>query len=119
MALPGASPVNYDVEAACLKVAKEKDDRASYDAATGEEHSVTVTDYTAYSTKGLYGIIQVSVREHPGRGTKTEIQLGRSGIEPLVDLVVAIVLLFLAYYSYKLLAAPCTCSNARLPTMNI
>ncbi|KAI0547401.1 hypothetical protein F4679DRAFT_586621 [Xylaria curta] len=103
----------------------------------GEPHD-TATDYTTYSTKGLYGIFEASVREHPDRGTEAEIRLNLSAMELIMDLAIAIALVVFMYYAYGLVAkeygvnshglalgshgvihVQCTCSTGRLPITDI
>ncbi|KAI1753195.1 hypothetical protein F4782DRAFT_529926 [Xylaria castorea] len=140
MACPESSPARQDPEtvSVIMATAKEQNHHKTDDAAMESQPQDTATDYTAYSTKGLYGIIEASVWEYPDRGTEAEIRLSLSAMEMLMDLAVAIALMIFMYYAYELVAeeyatnshrlAPgshsampvqCTCSYPRPPTTNI
>ncbi|KAI0862511.1 hypothetical protein F4860DRAFT_512859 [Xylaria cubensis] len=125
-------PTHLDTEGAMptLPTTQDYHYQASDDAAIKS----AVTDYTSYSAKGLYGIFEASVREHPDRGTEAEIRLNLSAIELTMDVAIAIALIIFMYYAYALVAeeyasnshrlapgshgvihAHCTCSSGRFP----
>ncbi|KAI1745628.1 hypothetical protein F4680DRAFT_443101 [Xylaria scruposa] len=86
------------------------------DAVMSSEPHDTATDYTTYSTKGLYGIFEASVREHPDRGTEAEIRLNLSAMELIMDLVVAIALVVFMYHAYGLVAKEYGSAFTNVPT---
>ncbi|KAI0192226.1 hypothetical protein EV127DRAFT_479755 [Xylaria flabelliformis] len=104
MAFPQV-PTHWDPEGAIPTTrGQECHYQASDDAAIKSEPHGTVTDYTSYSAKGLYGIFEASVREHPDRGTEAEIRLNLSAIELIMDVAIAIALMIFMYYAYALVA---------------